>query len=181
MVTPFYISRPSAEQLESQFSQAFENDSSLYLIFHVWGVGGVGKSTLTNKLAKDHAQKADFLRISFGETEQISNPIEVMKKFYDFLPKIPLHQRDLLQTDPFLSLYQKYWDTINELKNTPVQGEKSVTAEQSDLVKQLSTMGLSGFSLLTGTPALAPVAEKVGELGISIATGILTEKDRIGN
>jgi tetratricopeptide (TPR) repeat protein len=191
MVTPFYISRPSAEQLETQFTQTLEKESSLYLIFHVWGVGGVGKSTLTNKLAKDHAQQADFLRISFGETEQIGNPIEVMKKFYDFLPdieqvKAPLLQRDLLKgnilkADPFLSLYQKYWDTINELKNTPVQGEKSVTAEQSDLVKQLLSKGLSGFSLLTGTPALVPVAEKVGELGVGLATGILTEKDRIGN
>ena len=181
MVTPFYISRPSAEQLESHFAQALEKESSSYLIFHVWGVGGVGKSTLTNKLAQNHAQQADFLRISFGETEQVGNPIEVMKRFYDYLPKIPLHQRDLLQTDPFLSLYQKYCDTINELKSTPVQGEKSVTAEQSDLVKQLLSKGLSGFSLLTGTPALVPVAEKVGELGISLATGILTEKDRIGN
>ena len=191
MVTPFYISRPSAEQLESHFAQALEKESSSYLIFHVWGVGGVGKSTLTNKLAKDHAQQADFLRISFGETEQVGNPIEVMKRFYDFLPdieqvKAPLLQRDLLKgnilkADPFLSLYQKYWDTINELKSTPVQGEKSVTAEQSDMVKQLLSKGLSGFSLLTGTPTLAPVAEKVGELGISLATGVLTEKDRIGN
>ena len=190
MVTPFYISRPSAEQLESHFAQALEKESSSYLIFHVWGVGGVGKSTLTNKLAEDHAQQADFLKISFGETEQIGNPIEVMKRFYDFLPdieqvKAPLFQRDLLKgnilkADPFLSLYQKYWDTINELKSTPVQGEKSVTAEQSDVVKQLLSKGLSGFSLLTGTPALAPVAEPVGELGISLATGILTEKDRIG-
>ena len=62
-------------------------------------MGGVGKSTLTNKLAQDHGQQADFLRISFGETEQIGNPIEVMKKFYDFLPdieqvKAPLFQRD---------------------------------------------------------------------------------------
>jgi hypothetical protein len=191
MVTPFYISRPSAEQLESQFAQTLEKESSSHLIFHVWGVGGVGKSTLTNKLAKDHAQQADFLRISFGETEQISNPIEVMKRFYDFLPdieqvKAPLFQRDLLKgnilkADPFLSLYQKYWDTINELKSTPVQGEKSVTAEQSDLVKQFLSKGLSGFSLLTGTPVLAPVAENVGELGISLATGVLTEKDRLVN
>ena len=102
MITPFYISRPSAEQLESHFAQALEKESSSYLIFHVWGVGGVGKSTLTNKLAKDHAQQTDFLRISFGETEQIGNPIEVMKKFYDFLPdieqvKAPLFQRDLLK------------------------------------------------------------------------------------
>ena len=147
MVTPFYISRPSAEQLESQFAQAFKKESSSYLIFHVWGVGGVGKSTLTNKLAHDHAQQADFLKISFGETEQIGNPIEVMKKFYDFLPdieklKAPLHQRDLLQgnilkADPFLCLYQKYWDTIHELQSTPILNEKSVTAEQSELVKQL--------------------------------------------
>ena len=182
MVTPFYISRPSAEQLESQFTQALEKDSSSYLIFHVWGVGGVGKSTLTNKLAEDHAQQADFLRISFGETEQIGNPIEVMKKFYVFLPKIPLHQRDdIFKADPFLSLYQKYWDTIHELQSTPILNEKSVTAEQSELVKQLISMGAGGYFTLSGMPVLANAAGKTGEVIHGIATGILTEKDRIGN
>jgi tetratricopeptide (TPR) repeat protein len=191
MVTPFYISRPSAEQLETQFAQALGKESSSYLIFHILGVGGVGKSTLTNKLAKDHAQQADFLRISFGETEQIGNPIEVMKKFYDFLPdieqvKAPLLQRDLLKgnilkADPFLSLYQKYWDTIHELQSTPILNEKSVTAEQSEVVKQLISMGAGGYFTLSGMPVLATAAGKTGEVIHSIATGILTEKDRIGN
>jgi adenylate kinase len=51
-------------------------------VFHVWGIGGVGKSTLTDKLREQHATQADFAAVSFGMTEGIDDPIALMVELY---------------------------------------------------------------------------------------------------
>jgi signal recognition particle GTPase len=100
-----YISRKPAEDIENALSQGLETPNASPVAFHVWGVGGVGKTTLRGKLKEDYTNKADFTEISFGETQNIANPIEILHTFYENLPPIPLLQKDIINKDPFKELY----------------------------------------------------------------------------
>ena len=52
MSNRLYISRETAEELQTTLTQQLENKqtNSQYYVFLVWGIGGVGKTTLTEKL-----------------------------------------------------------------------------------------------------------------------------------
>jgi len=55
-----YISRQPAENFLAEFARTLHQQDSQSLLFQVWGMGGVGKSTLLNKLQEIHQQQADF-------------------------------------------------------------------------------------------------------------------------
>jgi tetratricopeptide (TPR) repeat protein len=182
-MSPFpYISRQSAENLETAFAKALENPATNPIVFHVWGIGGVGKTTLTGKLKENYSKKADFVEISFGMTPDVDNPLKIMDKFYNQLPDIPFWNRDLLKSDPFLSLYQQYKDTVNKLETEPVEGKQSVDKEQIELFKSLFSRGASALAQLAPASGItAPIAEKTTGLTFESASILLTEKDRIVN
>lgn len=182
MSSPPYISRQSAENLETAFAEALENPTTNPIVFHIWGIGGVGKTTLTGKLKENYKNKADFVEISFGMTPNVETPLKIMDKFYNQLPDIPFWNKDLLKSDPFLSLYQQYKDTVNKLETEPVEGKQSVDKEQIELFKSLFSRGASALAQLAPASAItAPIAEKTTELAFEASRILLTEKDRIVN
>ncbi|HAG83916.1 MAG TPA: hypothetical protein DCL61_22895, partial [Cyanobacteria bacterium UBA12227] len=60
---PIYISRQQAESFLAEFANSLNQPSSSPILFQVWGIGGVGKSTLLNKLQELHKDQADFAKV----------------------------------------------------------------------------------------------------------------------
>ncbi|MEA5535128.1 tetratricopeptide repeat protein [Crocosphaera sp. XPORK-15E] len=176
-----YVSRDSAVALEAAFVERLDNNHDGF-VFHVWGMGGVGKTRLTRKLKEDYQNQADFLEVSFGFTPDIDNSIKLMDILYKQLPNDNILQRNLLQKDPFKQLYQQYWDTINELKNTPIEGKKEVDKEQINLVKSLVSEGASALIKLTPAAAIPDTVIKgTTETAFQVGGLMLSAKDRIGS
>ncbi|MBD2462019.1 hypothetical protein H6G89_13270 [Oscillatoria sp. FACHB-1407] len=104
MLSAPYISRPAAEAFLSAIASALQDPAQSPVVFHVWGTGGVGKSTLLNKLIAEHPEAAipaiDQKPVKFGETEGIDSPIELMGGVPNLLitsvrpPVVPLGKGD---------------------------------------------------------------------------------------
>lgn len=162
---PPYISRQQAKDFFAKFAKALESPESNPLLFQVYGFGGVGKTTLTNKLLEMHESQADFAVVSFGLTPGIETPLKLMEKLYELLPKpTGLLRRDILpKPDPFTSLYERYHDTFYKLKTEPVQG-KSVDTQQQNTVKDWLELG-TGMLLATS-------AGYLGDPGTALSLGL---------
>ncbi|MGK7928002.1 MAG: tetratricopeptide repeat protein [Spirulina sp.] len=182
---PIYISRKCAEELQAAFASALNNPENSPTLFQIWGVGGVGKTTLKDKLRRECSKQADFAEesfnfISMGLDVEISDPISLMNQLYKQLePKF--WQRDLLQgKDPFLSLYKLYYQTIHQLESQPLPNKPKVTEEQTNLVKGLLRNGVRVAGLFGGIPeeVSSTVAEKAGDRIVEGAKMMLNEADR---
>ncbi|WP_232826391.1 tetratricopeptide repeat protein [Cyanothece sp. BG0011] len=178
-----YISREEAEALETTLIEQLNNSetNSKYYVFQVWGIGGVGKTTLTKKIAEDYNNIADFTIVSFGRTADIDNSIKLINVLYEQLPNNTFLSNKLFSNDPFKELYQKYWDTINELEKTPSEGKKEVDSEQQNLVKRLISEGASALAKSNPATAAVPetVVKKTAETAVDVGGIILSEADRV--
>ncbi|PSB64117.1 hypothetical protein C7B61_12615, partial [filamentous cyanobacterium CCP1] len=139
-----YISRPQAEKFLQALLFALEQPSQNPVVFHVWGVGGVGKSTLTRKLKTAHESTAQMAEVSFGLTEGIGEPIRLMAKLYEQIVPKERWQNNW-DDDPFWAEHELYWDTVYRLNNEPVSGKGIVGEDQANQVKQLLKFGVSLF------------------------------------
>jgi GTPase SAR1 family protein len=133
-----YISRPEAEEFIAILRKAFSKPSESPVVFHIWGIGGVGKSTLLRQIAKDLSDTAlplvGQMPISFGDTEGIEESIALMCKFHRLLQpqflNLGLWSRGLGQRkDTFLNLYTQYFDAIYKLKTETPDGQSAVSPE----------------------------------------------------
>lgn len=174
-----YISRKSAEDLQNSFKGSLANPAKYPVMFYIWGIGGVGKSTLKKRLEKTYRQQAEFTEVSFGLTEGINTPIELMTKLHKELPPIVVWERDLLAKDPFQVLYDKYQQIARQLETQPIDGKKSIDKEQMDLVKSLLKVGASVLVDLMPMSGLSkPILETTATTTVDIAAMVLAEKDR---
>jgi len=169
---PIYISRQQAENFLAEFARALKQPDSQPLLFQVWGMGGVGKTTLLRKLQETHQQQADIAEVSFGFTMDIETPIKLMATLYEQLPKPdipPLLKRNVRElmppADSFTSVYQQYQQTIVALQSQPVAG-KSVQPEQQSALKDLLELGTLTALSTVGSPdmALGALGKAVGML-----------------
>ncbi|MEA5580010.1 tetratricopeptide repeat protein [Nodularia harveyana UHCC-0300] len=179
-----YISRKAAQDFLDKFEKALLSPNSSPLLFQIYGIGGVGKTTLTKKLEEAHNSKADFAKVSFGLTPGIETPLKLMEKLYELLPKsTSLFRKDVLdirksdfmpKSDPFTSLYEQYEQTIRKLNNQPVEGAK-VEAEQQNTVKDWCELGTI-TALAAGTSLVDPgTAASIALEGIPKAMGMLSD------
>ena len=141
-----YIERDNAKEFFREFDrslQAEQSDQNNPCIFHIYGLGGVGKTTITRRIQKDFSSQGKFLSISFGLTDKISNPLEVMETFHKLfseLPKKNLLLRDVKELkiqDTFQIQFDRYYQGIKKLETTTVDGKKGVDEQQIALVKNL--------------------------------------------
>ena len=117
-----YISRPQAESVLNSLDLALENPGDHPGLFNVWGVGGVGKSTFLRKVKEAHPE-AGVAIASFGLTEKVDTPIDLMQTLYTLLPQ-PLGWEP-----EYKSLYRQYSETLVLLKTQPVSGQATVDKE----------------------------------------------------
>ena len=84
-----YVSRPEAEDFLKELQAALTTPVESPVLFHVWGIGGVGKSTLLKKIVQDFTTAAIPLvadsPIAFGFTEGIDTPVDLMQKLHGLL------------------------------------------------------------------------------------------------
>jgi hypothetical protein len=186
MSEPFtpYISRQQAEAVEAEFAAALQQPGAFPVVFHLWGIGGVGKTTLIRRLKERHREQADFTEISFRSENIIQSPIELMAKLYEQLPKLPHpFQRDVSEAfkgDPFASLHEKYQSALLQLSNQPLPGKKAIEADQKNAVQQLlkgaTTIGLPIATQGAIDPATAGIA---AEAAMGLATTGLSVFDLV--
>ena len=155
-----HIVRPQEESLINNVKKAIAQPDGFPVMFYVWGIGGVGKSTLLDRLQenldshfKEINQKIDFAKYSFSAVDE--TPLGVMEKLHRELPSLGILQKDLLgRSDPFADTLKRYKSTLNDLETKPIDDKKTVDKEQIDQVKQLTKL-LANAGMLAGQTALS--------------------------
>lgn len=181
-----YISRPQTEAFLSKVAEAVQQPGTQPIVFQVSGIGGVGKSILLAKL-KETQKQTQVVQVSFGETEGIDDPIQLMRKLHEKLEKqYPIPKglnkdvRDVLsKPDPFSKLYEQFWDTSHQLRTQSVDGKASVSDEQLKIVKQV-VKGVMSFGGDLVFPGVASnILDKAAEPLVDAGIMLLSEKDRL--
>ncbi|MCY7332124.1 MAG: tetratricopeptide repeat protein, partial [Pseudanabaena sp. CAN_BIN31] len=144
-MTDYHIARPEEKTLVDRMTKAIAQPEASPMMFYVWGIGGVGKSTILirtqEKLEEQYKNKVHFVKISFGAITE--TPLDVMVKLHESLPT----QKGLLATDPFAKKHKTYKETLHALQFEPIEEGGTVSKEQVDLVKQVSKLILNAGAL----------------------------------
>jgi predicted ATPase len=146
----FYISRKPAEDFLTALDKAFKEEPDKHpILFHVYGIGGIGKSTLLDKVQETHQQQGHIAKFDFsGKIPANETPLKVMVKLYEQLPKPDRWNRELFKSDPFIQLCKQYDQTLQRLETEPMEGKQAVEDEQRNLVKELGSAAVYGLGAL---------------------------------
>jgi tetratricopeptide (TPR) repeat protein len=128
-----FVQRESTDRFIKDVLKAILEPESQPLMFYIYGIGGIGKSTLLQKLEQDCCQQTRFLKFVFGDpitSSSIDTPIKLMKHLYRQL--IP----DNTSVDPFWNLYHEYEQTLQRLKTEPIEQNNTVSEEQLNSIKE---------------------------------------------
>jgi tetratricopeptide (TPR) repeat protein len=182
----FYISRKPAEDFLTALDKAFKEEPDKHpILFHVYGIGGIGKSTLLDKVQETHQQQGHIAKFDFsGKIPANETPLKVMVKLYDQLPKPDIWKRELFKSDPFIRLYKQYDQTLQRLETEPIEGKQAVEDDQRNLVKELGSAAVYGLGALFLTP-IEPVSgmslgmNAIAEATKGTVTGVGAIKDRL--
>jgi tetratricopeptide (TPR) repeat protein len=182
----FYISRKPAEDFLTALDKAFKEEPAEHpLLFHVYGIGGIGKSTLLDKVQETHQQQGHIAKFNFsGKIPANETPLKVMVELYDQLPKPDIWKRELFKPDPFIRLCKQYNQTLQRLETEPMEGKQAVEDEQRDLVKELGSAAVYALGALFLTP-IEPMSgitlgvSAIAEATKGTVTGVGAIKDRL--
>ncbi|MEM7772460.1 MAG: hypothetical protein AAF327_18345, partial [Cyanobacteria bacterium P01_A01_bin.37] len=169
-----YISRPETDAFLEAVAHAIQHPAEAPVVFHVWGLGGVGKSRLTQKIQEFHEKDTIVASVSFGLTESIDTPIELMAKLYEQV--VPRNAWSAWSGDSFGELFHLYWETIHTLKTESPTGRGAVDAEQLKAVDQLLKLGVDVAGVFLSEPS-KKIASSVVDNGMQAAVATLSIKD----
>ncbi|NJR68085.1 MAG: hypothetical protein HC771_04945 [Synechococcales cyanobacterium CRU_2_2] len=164
-----YIVRPETTAFLEKLTGAIGSSVGPRL-FQVWGVGGVGKSTVLTKAEEALAGKAICSRVSFGATDGIESPIGLMEVLAE-----PLAQDDW--GSEFSELFKLYQTTLIKLEQEPAERGKGINEEQKNIVQTLGNLALGWMQ--RGMPEeKAKEFDQVGgqilDAGLNTASAALT-------
>jgi tetratricopeptide (TPR) repeat protein len=120
----FYIDRPATDELLDGLKQALQAPAHSPLIFHAYGIGGIGKTALTKKIAQD-LPAAVVIRIDIGVELKTETPLELMDKIYRQLPVLADGWRE-----DFPDKYRQYQETRRTIEQDS-QGRDLIKVTQS--------------------------------------------------
>ena len=122
-----------------KFSEILLSGSEHPSIFNIYGIGGVGKTSILKHLKDEHQKNAIFVEVFFDLNLKIQSPIDFMKSLYQKLKeeiKPSFWKQEVFaKPDPFLSMYEEYFQTLNQLETLPIQGRGQVDEAQLKVVK----------------------------------------------
>ncbi len=167
-----YISRTSAQKLLDNFGGALKQPETNHLVFHAYGIGGVGKSTLLEKLRETYSKEAKFARAFFGPTSKIDSPLALMEHLYKQLPE------DEWGQEAFTDLCKKYKETLNHLETESTEGKGSASPEQVSLVKKLFGGAVKTVASWNMPDKAAEQFGSAAEGVVDIASLVLADRDR---
>ncbi len=167
-----YIERDEATKMLGKFSTALKIPCKEPLLFNVYGIGGVGKTTLLEKIQEIHTEKVDFLRVCFAKTPSIETPLKLMRKFRQ--QAIDLWG-STIANDPFLSQDRLFEDTLFVLSHRSIDGGVVSSEEAKNIrnwFERSVWLGLAGLISMnkptsfnvSGLSALATVEEEAESL-----------------
>ncbi|MFM7423678.1 MAG: hypothetical protein ACKO7W_01535 [Elainella sp.] len=168
-----YIERPVATQFLNTLAQSLKSPNLSPLLLQVWGVGGVGKSTLSRRAEAANPQTVAAF-VEFDRTEGATEPIGVMRALHQQLQKAFAGQ-----PDPFGKRNAEYFDAIHKLNSESEDGKGAATAEQIETVKQGVVWAAKGIGGLT--PVGSELAGTVAGAVVESSTLIASEADRLRN
>jgi tetratricopeptide (TPR) repeat protein len=141
----FYIDRPETDQLLNGLKQSFQSPANSPLVFHAYGIGGIGKTALTKKIRQDFSD-AVVVRIDTGIEIKTETPLEVMDKIYHQLPALSDGWRE-----DFSDKYRQYQET-RRLIEQDTQGKDLIKVTQS--VAQATLPKVAGEMVKHGSQAI---------------------------
>lgn len=171
-----YIYRRQAENFHHEFSDSLKDPTAQQIIFHLWGIGGVGKTTLLRRIKRNYHEEARFAEVSFGLTVGIDTPIDLMAK---------LHQQALQEkyytSSSFAALFEKYQQTRYELESQPDSEKRPIDPKQVERLRGLLKLAASAVSIFGLPTATIPsnTLDKAVDVALDSATLLLNEKDRL--
>jgi GTPase SAR1 family protein len=126
-----YISCQRTEVFLDTFASALDHPETHPVLFSAWGIGGVGKSTLLQKIKDVYHSEAQVVMVTFGLTEGTNTPIKLMQKLHseleDELPSSLLTKREnkitrkqRQESEPFTVLCSRYFDIAHRLKTQSI-------------------------------------------------------------
>ena len=153
-----YISRQQTEELLNCFNEAIKKPEFNPLLFNVWGIGGVGKTTLLHRL-REQQPNISFARVYFGTTPDIGTPLKLMANLYSQLPAISDWGKEC---EIFTALYQQYEQTLIQLKQPDKKESEAQAKTRKEAIKKL--VGGSAKTLSQATPLknLPGAEDKIG-------------------
>lgn len=167
-----YISRKPAEKLLDNFGVALKQPKANHLLFYACGIGGIGKSTLLEKLRETYAKEAQFARAFFGPTSKIDSPLALMEHLYKQLPD------DGWGGDDFVESCRKYRETLKQLETESAEGKGPASTEQISLVKKLFSGAVKTLASWHMPDEAAKKLGSAAEGVVDVASLALSEKDR---
>lgn len=123
----YYVERDTAKRLLSRFAASLQEPGTNPLLFNIYGIGGVGKTTLLGRLKEMYTNKVDFLEVCFSKTSGIETPLKLMRR---------IHQQavDTLdieaEKDVFSQFDKRFEATLFELSQKGLDGQANSSEDR---------------------------------------------------
>lgn len=176
-----YKALERCEKLHQKFAASLKQPELNPLVFNIWGIGGVGKTSFLRELKNKYEREAQFLEVSFGTTISAETPIDIMLTMHEQISKFSGGISGFLQRKgEFETLYTQYQNAIQKLETQPIDGSNVVSTENIALLKRLLyPVVFTAGQFLPSFAQSQQSAEKVADLLVDTGVMLATEKDRL--
>ncbi|BBC24087.1 tetratricopeptide repeat protein [Pseudanabaena sp. ABRG5-3] len=168
-----HLPHKQEEKLINEVAESIAKPDHSPVMFNIWGIGGVGKSTLLRKFQEGLSDRIQGKQIHFATItfdDNYATPLDVMVALHKDLPEISFLKRDVLAKDVFSEKYKTYKETLANLNNAPVKGKEKVERDQLDRVKQLTKLVANAGIWAGKTAASGGVSNPMTEFAASVTT-----------
>ncbi|MDJ0617778.1 MAG: tetratricopeptide repeat protein [Calothrix sp. MO_192.B10] len=142
----YYIERDEVKKLRECFANALQQPQGQPLLFNIYGIGGVGKTTSIGRLQKAHASEVDFIEVCFAKTSGVETPLKLMRKLHQLA--IQLLDAETI-TDAFTQREQQFEATLSQLSQQTVDGKATSSEESRKITSWFERsiwLGSTGFT-----------------------------------
>jgi tetratricopeptide (TPR) repeat protein len=147
-----YIERDEAKRLLDCFASALQSPGEQPLLFNICGIGGVGKTTLLDRLREAHAGTVDFLGVCFAKTADIETPLKLMRKLHQQVRELSGIETS---TDAFTQREQLFGTTLFALSQRSVDGKETSSEDARKITswfERLIWLGTASFASTSNKP-----------------------------
>ncbi len=145
----YYIEREEAKRLLKRFADALKQPQKNALVFNIYGIGGVGKTTLLGRLKEANAEKVDFLEVCFAKTSGIESPLKLMRKLHQQIMNLVATETS---SDSFTQKEKQFEDAIFQLSKQSPNGEGEEARKITSWFERFIWLGLTSLTAISRKP-----------------------------